>query len=152
MWFWCDMHIQLLSFKIRCLSKRFLAISVLNLNLMQQVEMRLCHVYFLHCHTTWSTAHVYYVILSKKILPLKDLTTFAYTTGTTSKHQRFTWPALCRKLIVFLRIVVWHISVHSLTRGYVIRMWIRSGDVLKNVFLLRMLKLPRIRMWQPTNE
>ncbi len=39
--------------------------------------------------------------------------TLAYTTGTTCKHQRATWPELYRKLIVFLHIVVWHIRVFS---------------------------------------
>ncbi len=42
-----------------------------NLNILQQVEMLLCHVYFRHCHTTWSTAHAYYIILSKKFPRLK---------------------------------------------------------------------------------
>ncbi len=35
--------------------------------------MWLRHVYFHHCHTMWSTAHAYYVILSKTFPPLKDL-------------------------------------------------------------------------------
>ncbi len=42
--------------------------SVLKLNLQQQVEMRLCHVYFRHCHV-----YAYYFILSKKIPLLEDL-------------------------------------------------------------------------------
>ncbi len=48
----------------------------------------------------------------------------AFATGTTSKHQRVTWPGLYRKLIEFLRIVVWHMRV-SLANllEVVIRMW-----------------------------
>ncbi len=34
-----------------------------------------------------------------------------------------------RKLIVFLRIVMWHIIVNSLARSYMIRVWLRSCDV-----------------------
>ncbi len=41
---------------------------VLKLNLLQQVEMNLRHVYFRHCY-----AHEYYVILIKKFPPLEDL-------------------------------------------------------------------------------
>ncbi len=72
LWCWCNIHIQLFSFRIRCLSQRYRTISVLNQNL-QQVEMWLCHVYFHHCYTTWSTAHAYYLIISKKFPPLEDL-------------------------------------------------------------------------------
>ncbi len=39
--------------------------------------------------------------------------THAYTTGTTSKHQRATWPELYPKSIVFLRIVAWHMREFS---------------------------------------
>ncbi len=107
------MHIQLFSFRI-CLSQQFRTISVLNRNLLQQVEMWLRHVYF-HCHTTLSTVHAYYVILSKKFPQLEDLALpiLAYTTGTTSKHQRVMWPELYWRLIVFLRIVVWHMRVSA---------------------------------------
>ncbi len=42
------------------------------------------------CHTTWSTAHVYYVILSDKEHASSAHETLAYTTRTTSKHQRAT--------------------------------------------------------------
>ncbi len=41
------------------------------------------------------------------------LTILAYTTGTTSKHQRAMWPELYWKLIVFLHIVVWHMKVSA---------------------------------------
>ncbi len=50
-------------------------------------------------------------------------TFLAFATGTTSKHQRVTWPGLYRKLIEFLHIVVWHMSVHSLGRGHMIKLW-----------------------------
>ncbi len=65
LWYWCNIYIQLFSFRIWCLSQWFQAINVLNLNLLQQIEMWLCHVYFHHYHTMWSTTHAYYVILSK---------------------------------------------------------------------------------------
>ncbi len=65
--------------------------------------------------------------------------TLAYTIGTTSKHQRVTWPELYRKLIVFIRIVVWHMSVCSLATC------LRCCDVVKNaaknVFLIQILKI-----------
>ncbi len=38
-----------------------------------------------------------------------------------TKHQRVTWPGVYRKLIELLHIVVYHMSVHSLARGQVIR-------------------------------
>ncbi len=78
--------------------------------------------------------------------------TIAYTTGTTSKHQRVTWPELYQKSIVFLRIVVWHMRVFS----HLPNVWGYSAGccdvikkVAKNAFLLRFLKLPRTRMWRP---
>ncbi len=37
----------------------------------------------------------------------------AFATGTTSKHQRVKWPGLYRKIIEFLRIVVWHMRVYA---------------------------------------
>ncbi len=37
----------------------------------------------------------------------------AFATGTTSKHQRITWPLLYRKLIERLRIVVWHMRMST---------------------------------------
>ncbi len=49
----------------------------------------------------------------------------AFSTGTTSKDQRVMWPGLYRTLIEFLRIVLWHMSVHSLLRGHVI--WVCEG-------------------------
>ncbi len=72
LWYWCNIHVQLFSFRIRCLSQWYRTISVLNRNL-QQVEMWFCRVYFHHCNTTRSTVHAYYVILSKKFPPLEDL-------------------------------------------------------------------------------
>ncbi len=73
LWYWCNIHIQQFTFRILCLSQWYRTISVLNQNLLQQVEMWLRHVYFHHCHTTRSTMHAYYVILSKKFPPLEDL-------------------------------------------------------------------------------
>ncbi len=86
-----------------------------NQNQLQQVEMRLCHVYFHRtCNTLWSTAHAYCIILwtFEDIAP-SAVTTFTYTTGTTSKHQRTTWHELYPKSIIFLRIVAWHMRVFS---------------------------------------
>ncbi len=37
----------------------------------------------------------------------------AFATGTTSEHQRVMWPGIYRKLIEFLRIVVWHMKVSA---------------------------------------
>ncbi len=51
-----------------------------------------------------------------KILLALLVNTFAYTTGTTFKHQRATWPELYPKSIVFLRIVACHMSVLSLAQ------------------------------------
>ncbi len=48
-----------------------------------------------------------------KILLAVLVKTLAYTTGTTSKHQRATSPELYPKSIVFLRIVAWHMGVFS---------------------------------------
>ncbi len=48
-----------------------------------------------------------------KILLALLVKTLAYTSGTTSKHQRATWPELYPKSIVFLRIVAWHMKVFS---------------------------------------
>ncbi len=123
---YCCNH--LLSFKIQCLSERFWAISILNFNLLQQVEMWLRHVYFrqLHMHIT--------SFLKQEISLVEDLASLAQTTGTTSKHQRVTWPELYRKLIVFLSIVMRHINVNSLDRGYVIKVWLGSSGVQKTHF------------------
>ncbi len=87
----------------------------LNKNQLQQVEMRLCHVYFHHiCNTMWSTAHASCIILwTFEDIARSYMKTLAYTTGTTSKHQRATWPELYPKSIVFLRIVMWHMRVFS---------------------------------------
>ncbi len=39
--------------------------------------------------------------------------TLVFVTRPTSTHQRVRWPGLYRKLIGFLRIVVWHIRVST---------------------------------------
>ncbi len=46
-------------------------------------------------------------------------TSLAFATGTTSKHQRVTWPGLYRyrKLIEFL---LCHMSIRSLARGHMV--------------------------------
>ncbi len=130
------MYIQLLSFKIWCPSQWFRSISVLKLNLLAG-KLKCDFVKFIFvtlCQTMSSTAHAYCVILSKKFPQLKMsqcLAILAYTTGTTFKHQRTMWPELYRKLIVFLHIMMWHISVNSIARGYVIRVWLGSCDIHK---------------------
>ncbi len=129
-----------MSFKIRCLSQRFQAIRILNLNLLQQVEMWLRHVYFCHCH-----AHVPYVILSKKFPPLEDLTLsiLAYTTGTTSRHQRVMWPELLKDNSIPTHCGVAYESVRSLATCLRLqcRMLQRYQKCSKNAFLLRFLKI-----------
>ncbi len=117
-------------------------------NQLQQVEMWLHRVYFHRTvQPTWSTAHVYGIILW-------TLKTLAYTTGTTSKHQRATWPELYPKSIVFLCIVAWHMRVFSqLTNvwGYGEGMLRCYQKRWKNAFLPRILKLPHYQMWRPRN-
>ncbi len=95
-----------------------------NQNQLQQVEMWLHHVYF-HCYTIprgqlrMCIASFYEILkISLALHTWTVVKTLAYTTGTTSKHQRPTWPELYRKLIVFLRIVVWHMSVLSLSKCF----------------------------------
>ncbi len=76
----------------------------------------------------------------------------AYFNGTTSKHQRAMWPELYWKLIVFLCIVVWHMSVCSLVWGY----GEGCSDVIKNAakghFYFEILKFASKILWQPTDE
>ncbi len=65
-----------------------------NQNQLQQVEMRLHHVYFHRtCNTKWLTAHTSCIILRYRLLDAYKKT-LAYTTETTFKHQRATWPEL----------------------------------------------------------
>ncbi len=87
-----------------------------NQNQLQQVEMWLRHVYFhrtLQHHVV--NAHMYCIILwtFEDIARSTYGKTLAYTTVTTSKHQRTTWLELYPKSIVFLRIVMWHMRVFS---------------------------------------
>ncbi len=78
-----------------------------------------------------------------------------YNTGITSKHQRAMWPELCRKLIVFLRIVVWHMRVSAC----LLHVWGCSAgccDYIKNAakthFYFKFLKFASRILWQPTDE
>ncbi len=72
----------------------------------------------------YNTIHDYY---SKSVILAQACSyaerSLAFATGTTFKHQRVTWPGLFRKLIECLRIAVWHMSVHSLARCHMIRVW-----------------------------
>ncbi len=65
---------------------------------------------------------------------VEALSSLAYTIGTTSKHQKATWPELYRMLIVFLHIVVWHMSVHSLARGYMLDHAMLSKTAQKRIY------------------
>ncbi len=87
-------------------------------NQLQQIEMRLRHVYFHRtCNTTWSYAHASCIILwTFEDIARSAHKTLAYTTETIFKHQRATWPELYPKSIVFLRIVAWNMSVLSLAQ------------------------------------
>ncbi len=84
-----------------------------NQNQLQQVEMQLRHVYIHNtCNTTgqlWMRVASFYELLKISLALL--VKTLAYTTGTTSKHQRAMWPELYPKSIVFPCIVAWHMSV-----------------------------------------
>ncbi len=98
-----------------------------NLNLLHQVEMRLRHVYFHHvlpyhldnwaCVLHHFMKHLKISLALHMWRPLHTLLelllNITYTTGTTSKHQRATWSELYRKLIVFQRIVVWHMRLSA---------------------------------------
>ncbi len=55
-----------------------------------------------------------------------NMSSLAFATGTTSKHQRVTWPRLYRKLIEFLRIVVWHMRVSA---GLLEVMWLKCDNM-----------------------
>ncbi len=110
LWYWCNMLIQLLSFnydvcqkkiwsKISCskLKCDFVVFtSITPCNPRGQLHMRIASFY----ERFENIAGAY-------------VKTFVYTTGTTSKHQRATWPELYSKSIVFLRIVAWHMRVFS---------------------------------------
>ncbi len=59
-----------------------------NLNLLQQVEMCFCYVYFRHTlpyHMVNCTCILHY--FKQEVFPVEDLAILAYTTGTTSKHH-----------------------------------------------------------------
>ncbi len=70
--------------------------------------------------------------------------TLAYTTGTTSKHQRATWPELYEKSIVFLCIAAWHMRVSARLQhvwGYGAGCCEVAKNVAKNVFLIHFINL-----------
>ncbi len=124
-----------------------------NQNQLQQVEIMFT---FIAPATPRGQLHMrvasFYELL--KILLALLVKTLAYTIGTTSNHQRATWPELYPKSIVFLGIVVWHMRVFS----HLPNVWGYSAgccDVIKNTtknaFLLQILKLPCTIMWQPRN-
>ncbi len=118
-----------------CLSQQFQTISVLNQNLLQQVEMWLCHVYFHHIlqHHVGNCTCVlrHFMKILEDIASSAYVKTLAYTTGTTSKHQMATWPELYPKSIIFLRIVAWHMSVCSLATR--LRLWCRDAAMLSKM-------------------
>ncbi len=109
LWYWCNMHIQVLSFKIRCLSQRFRTISVLEFkSTAPSWNVTLSCLYSSLPYHVVNCACILHHFKQESSL-VEDLASLAYTTGTTSKHQRATWPELYRKLIVFLCIVVWEL-------------------------------------------
>ncbi len=110
LWYWCNMLIQLLSIKYDICHKEFKpksAAASWNATLSCLLSLR---------HTIprgQLRMHAYCIILwtlkiSLALYTWTVVNTLAYTTGTTSKHQRATWPKLYRKLIVFEHIVVWY--------------------------------------------
>ncbi len=121
------MHIQLLSFKIQCLSQWLRTIIVFEFKstagswnvtlscLFSTLPYHMVNCACMLCHF-------------KREISLVGDFLFAYTTGTTSKHQRAMWLELYRKSIVFLCILVWHVSVPLLAGGYSAG----SCDVSKN--------------------
>ncbi len=70
-----------------------------NQNQLQQVEIRLCHVYFHRTATPRCQLRMQVEDIARSVYGK----TLAYTTGTTSKHQRATCPELYRKF-PFLRV------------------------------------------------
>ncbi len=97
------MHIELLSLNM--------SVTKNSNNNQLQVEMRLRHA-LLRGQLCMRIAS-FYELLTDIAHSAKTL---AYTTGTTSKHQRATSPELYLNSIVFLHIVVWHMSVLSLAQ------------------------------------
>ncbi len=95
LWYWCNMLIQLLSLKYDVCRKEFDPKSA-PCNPRGQLHIHIASFYELF----EDIARAY-------------VKTLAYTIGTTSKHQRATWPELYPKSIVFLRIVAWHMRVFS---------------------------------------
>ncbi len=77
-----------------------------NLNLLQQVEMWLGHVYFRYMVNCACIVRHF----KQDIFPVEDLAILAYTTGTTSKHQWY------RNIESWYYIVAYE-SVHSLAGG-----------------------------------
>ncbi len=146
LWYWCNMHIQLLSFKVRCLSQRFWTIKEFKSTAASWNATLSCLLssYFAipRGQLRMQIASIYETF--EDIASSAYVKTLAYTTGTTSKHQRATWPELYRKLIAFLRIVVWHMRV-SARLLYVWGYGAGCCDVIKNsaknAFLLRIFKI-----------
>ncbi len=113
LWYWGNMHIQLLSFKYDVCHKEFeLKSTAASWNATSSVHHVYFHRNFQH-HMVNCTRVFHHFMKLEDIARSANVKTLAYTTGTTCKHQRATWPELYRKLIVFLRIVVWHIRVFS---------------------------------------
>ncbi len=141
LWYRCYMHIQLLSFKYDICHKEFEPKSAAA----SWNATSVMFTFITPCNTTHMRITLFYELL-KISLTLHTWTvvkTLVYTTGTTFKHQRTRWPELYRKLIVFLRIVVWYMRVFS----PFLRVWSYGAvccDVIKNAaknaFLLRILK------------
>ncbi len=107
------MHIQLLSFKYVCHKEFEPKSAAASWNVTSSCllsshfaiprgQLRMCIASFYELLKILLALHMWTVVK-----------TLVYTTGTTSKHQRTTWPELYPKSIVFLHIVAWHMKVFS---------------------------------------
>ncbi len=109
------MHIQLLSFKYDVCHKEFKPKSAAaSWNATSSCLLSL-HLPIPRGQLCMRIASFYELLkISLALHTWTVVKTLAYITGTTSKHQRATWPELYPKSIVFLRIVAWNMSVRSL--------------------------------------
>ncbi len=116
-----------------------------NLNLLQQVEMRLHHVYFHHTlpYHVGNCACILHHFM--KLLKMSlALHTWRPLHTLLELLLNIKEPELYRKLIVFLHIVVWHmrVSTHFLhVWGYGAGCCDVIKNTAKNTFLLQILKI-----------
>ncbi len=141
LWYWCNMLTQLLSFKYDVCHKEFepkSAASSWNVTSSCLLSSHLA-TYMVNCACVLHHFMNFFEDIAHAYVK-----TLAYTTGTTSKHQRATWLELYPKAIVFLRIVAWHMRVSANLQhvwGYGVGCCDVVKNVAKNVFLIRILKI-----------